>query len=107
MNFSTSPPKAWTAPPMQSNQPPSAAMTAGGRLGLGQRGEAAQVGIEQHRPNGLADFAPQRPRQHARGAAPAEIGFQCGRQRRPRRERGERRCGEAGGLAQSICFRFP
>ena len=78
----------------------------GGRLGLGQRGEAAQIGIEQHRPNGLADFAPQRPRQHARGAAPAEIGFERGRQRRARRERGERRCGEAGGLAQSIGFRF-
>jgi hypothetical protein len=49
-----------------------------GRLGLRQRGEAAQISIEQHRPDGLADFAPQRPRQHARGAAPAEIGFQHG-----------------------------
>ena len=78
----------------------------GGRLGLGQRGEAAQIGIKQHRPNGFADFAPQRPRQHARGAAPAEIGLERGRQRCPRRQRGERRCGEAGGLAQSIGFRF-
>ena len=30
MNFSTSPPKAWTAPAMRSNHPLSAAMTAAG-----------------------------------------------------------------------------
>ena len=46
MNFNTSPPKAWTATADAVNQPPSAAMTANGRLGLGQGGEAAQ---DRHR----------------------------------------------------------
>ena len=32
MNFSTSPPKAWTAPAMRSNQASSAAMTADGGI---------------------------------------------------------------------------
>ena len=73
-------------------------MTASGAVGLRQRGEAAQIGIEQHRPDGLADFAPQRPGQHPRGAAPAEIGLEQRRQRRARGKRGERRRGEARGL---------
>ena len=77
-------------------------MTAAGGVGLGQRGEAAQVGEQQRRLDGLADAAPQRTRQHARRAAPAEIGLERRGQRRARRERGERRRGEARGLAQPL-----
>ena len=49
--------------------------------------------------DGLADAAPQRTRQHARGAAPAEIGLERRGQRGARGERGERRRREARGLA--------
>ena len=74
------------------------------RFGLGQRGEAAQISKEQHGANGFADLAPQRSRQHARGAAPAEIGFERRGQRRARRQRGEWRCRKARGVAQSADF---
>ena len=71
-------------------------------IALGQRREAAQIGIEQRRLDGLADIAPQRTRQHPRRAAPAEIGLESRRQRGARRESGERRRGEARGLAQLV-----
>jgi hypothetical protein len=70
------------------------------RFGLGQRGEAAQVRIQQDGANGFADLAPQRSCENARGAAPAEIGFQRSGQRRARRQRGEWRCRETGGIVQ-------
>ena len=43
---------------------------------LRQFGEAAQVGVEQRRADGLAGLAPQPAGQHLRGAAPAEIRLQ-------------------------------
>ena len=100
MNLSTSPPKAWTEPAMRSNQASSAEMTADGGMAFGQGGEAAQIGKEQRCLDGLADVAPQRARQHPRSAAPAEIGLERRRQRGARGEGGERRGGEARGLAQ-------
>lgn len=42
------------------------------RLGLGQRGEAAHIDVEQCGTNGFADIAPRRSCRHARGAAPAD-----------------------------------
>ena len=77
-------------------------MTAAGGLLSDKRREAAQIGIEQRGLDGLADIAPQRTRQHPRSAAPAEIGLERRRQRGARRERGERRRGEARGLAQPV-----
>ena len=71
-----------------------------GRRRLGERGEAAQIGIEQRGADGLAGAAAQRAGLDPRGAAPAEIGFEQRGQRRPRGERGERRRDEARGLAQ-------
>ena len=73
-----------------------------GRMVLGQLGEAAQIGKQQRRRNGLADIAPQGPRQHPRGAAPAEIGLERRLQRAARGNRGKRRGGKARGLAQRI-----
>ena len=92
---------------MQSNQATERGDDSRRRLGLGQRGEAAQISIEQHGADGFADLAPQRSRQHARGAAPAEIGFERRRQRRARRQCGEWRCRETRGVAQpaGLCFR--
>ena len=87
---------------MRSNQASSAAITSAGGAALGKRGEAAQIRAEQRRPDRLADAAPQRPRKHPRRAAPAEIGLKRGGQRRARDERGERRRGEARGLAEPV-----
>ena len=73
---------------MRSNQASRAEMTAEGGALSDKRGEAAQVGEQKRRFDRLADAAPQRTRQHARSAAPAEIGLERRRQRRARRERG-------------------
>ena len=76
------------------------------RLGrLRQLREAAQIGIEQGRPDGLAGLAPQPAGQHLRGAAPAEIGLEQCRQGRARRKRGERRGGKARDLAAAARIR--
>ena len=90
MNFSTSPPKAWTAPATRSNQASSAATTASGARRLRQLGEAAQIAIEQDRADGLAGLAPQAPGQHFFRTAAAEIGLEQRRERRARGEGGER-----------------
>jgi hypothetical protein len=94
MNFNTSPPKACTAP----RDAVEAGIEGGDhrrRLGrLGQRGEVAQIGAEQRGADGLAGAAAQRTGLHPGGTAPAEIGFEQRRQRRPRGESGQGRSGE-------------
>ena len=72
-----------------------------GGIALGKRREAAQIGEEQRRLNGLADAAPQRAGQHPRSAAPSEIGLERRRQRGARGKRRERRRREARGLAEA------
>ena len=79
-------------------------MTSGRGTALGQGGEAAQIGEQQRGLDGLAAPAPQRAREHPRGAAPAEIGLEGRGQRRSRGQRGERRCGEARRLAEAGGF---
>ena len=74
----------------------------GRRSAFGQGREAAQVGEQERRLDGLADAAPQRTGQHARRAAPAEIGFERRAQRRSRGEGGERRRREARRLSQAV-----
>ena len=74
----------------------------GRRRALGQRGEAAQVGEQERRLDGLADAAPERTGEHARGAAPAEIGLERRGQRGAGAERGERRRREARRLTQAL-----
>jgi hypothetical protein len=87
MNFSTSPPKACTAPATRSNQASRADHRRGlGRLGQG--GEVAQIGIEQHGADGLSGAAAQRAGLHPGGTAPAEIGLEQRCQRRPRGQGG-------------------
>ena len=73
------------------------------RLGrFGERGEAAEVGAEQHGADRLPAAPPQRAALHPCGAAPAEIGLEQRGHGRPRRQRGERRCREARDLAQAV-----
>src|SRR5208337_1234468 len=72
------------------------------RIALGKGSEAAQIGKQQRRLDGLADATPQRARQHPRRAALAEIGFQNRRQRGARRQRSERGRREARGLAEAV-----
>jgi hypothetical protein len=72
----------------------------GWRTALGERREAAQVGEQQRRLDGLAHSAPQGSSQHPRGAAAPEIGFERRIQRGSGGERGEGRGGEARGLMQ-------
>ena len=74
------------------------------RIALRQRGEAAQIGKQQCRLDGLADIAPQGTCEHPRGAAPAKIGLQSRRQRGARGKGGERRRREARGLAEPVYF---
>ena len=100
MNFSTSPPKAWTR--AGDAVEPGVERRDDRRRGiaLGQGGEAAQIGEQQRRLDGLADAAPQGAGEHPRRAAPAEIGLERRGQRGARGQRGERRGGEARGLAE-------
>ena len=55
---------------------------------LGERGEVAQIGTEQRGADGLPGAAAQRAGLHPGGAAPAEIGLEQRRQRRPRGQGG-------------------
>ena len=71
------------------------------RAGLRKGGEAAQVGEQERRLDGLADSAPERTSENARGAAPAEIGLERSGQRGAGGERRKRGHGEAGGLAEA------
>ena len=73
---------------------------------LRQLGEAAQIAIEQNRADGLAGLPPQPPGQHLRRAAPAEIGLEQRRERRPRGEDGERRRSKTRHLMQQRGFGF-
>ena len=77
-------------------------MTSEGGALSDKRREAAQVGEQERRLDGLADAAPQRTGQHARRAAPAEIGLERRGQRGARGQCGERRRGEARRLAQAV-----
>jgi len=72
------------------------------RVRLGQRREAAQIGIEQRGLNGLADVPPEWSGQYPRGAAPAEIGFQRRHQGGAHRQYGQWSGGKARGLTQMI-----
>ena len=103
-NFSTSPPKACTAPAIRSNQASSAAITTAGGADFGQGGEAAQIGAQQRGQDDLAASSPQWTRKHPRGATPAEICLECGGQRRPRHEGGERGDSETSGLPEAIAL---
>ena len=70
------------------------------RMALGERGEIAQVRIEECGGDGLAFISPQRRGEHARRAAPAEIGFERRLQGRTLGERSDRRRRKAGRLAE-------
>jgi hypothetical protein len=74
----------------------------GGRIAFGERGEPAQIGIEQRCLDGLADVASQRSSEHPRRAAAAEIGFESRRQCGARSEDRQWRRGEARDLSQLI-----
>ena len=71
---------------------------------LRQLGKTAQIAIEQDRADGLAGLAPQPPGQHLRRAAPAEIGLEQRRKRRPRGKDGERRRSKTRRLMQQRGF---
>ena len=101
MNFSTSPPKACTAPATRSNQASRAAIIAAGSVALGQGGEVAQVRKEQHGADGLSGAAALRAGLHPGSTAPAEIGLEQRRQRCPRGQGGQGRRDEAHDLTQS------
>ncbi len=73
---------------------------------LRKLGKAAQIAIEQNRPDGLAGLSPQPPRQHLRRTASAEIGLEQIRQCRSRDQHCERRSSEPRHLLQQLGFRL-
>ena len=71
---------------------------------LRKLGKAAQIAIEQNRPDGLAGLSPQAPGQHLRRTASAEIGLEQRRQRRSCGQHRERRSREPRHLLQQRGF---
>ena len=102
MNLSTSPPNACTEPAMRSNQASRAAMTSEG--GLLSESAVKPLRSANRSAASIVSPIPRRKRtsQHARGAAPAEIGLERRHQRGARGQRGERRRREARSLAQAF-----